>query len=31
VQGAMPDDSGKPALAVGFAISDDPAPNDQEL
>jgi Fe-S cluster assembly iron-binding protein IscA len=31
VQGAMPDDSGKPALAVGFAISDDPAPNDEEL
>lgn len=29
--GTMPDDSGKPALAAGFAISDNPAPNDEEL
>ena len=29
--GAMPDDSGKPTLAIGFAISDDPAPADEEL
>jgi Fe-S cluster assembly iron-binding protein IscA len=31
VQGMISDDSGKPALAVGFAISDDPAPEDEEL
>jgi Fe-S cluster assembly iron-binding protein IscA len=31
VQGAITDDIGKPTLAVGFAISDDPAPNDEEL
>jgi len=27
----MPDDCGKPTLAIGFAISDDPAPADEEL
>jgi len=31
VQGEVPNDDGKPGLAVGFAISDDPAPNDEEL
>ena len=31
VRGMVPSDSGKPALAVSFAISDDPAPNDEEL
>ena len=31
VKGAVPDDSGKPALAVGFTISEDPAPNDEQL
>jgi Fe-S cluster assembly iron-binding protein IscA len=31
VKGAMPDNSGIPALAVGFAISEDPAPDDEQL
>jgi len=31
VQGTMPNDSGKPALAVGFSISEEPAPHDEEL
>jgi Fe-S cluster assembly iron-binding protein IscA len=31
VKGNVPDDSGKSALAVGFTISDDPAPNDEEI
>ena len=31
VKGAMPDDSGTPALAVGFALSEGPAPDDEQL
>jgi Fe-S cluster assembly iron-binding protein IscA len=31
VQGTTSDDSGTPELTVGFAISDDPAPQDEEL
>jgi Fe-S cluster assembly iron-binding protein IscA len=31
IQGMVSDDSGKSALAVGFAISDEPAPDDEEL
>jgi Fe-S cluster assembly iron-binding protein IscA len=31
VQGVMPDDSGKAAVAVGLTISEDPQPNDEEL
>ena len=31
VKGAMSDDSGIPALAVSFAISEDPAPDDEQL
>lgn len=31
VKGMVPDDSERSALAVGFAISEDPAPDDEEL
>jgi Fe-S cluster assembly iron-binding protein IscA len=31
VKGIGPDDSQQSALAVGFAISEDPAPDDEEL
>jgi Fe-S cluster assembly iron-binding protein IscA len=31
VKGVVPDDSQQSALAVGFAISEDPAPDDEEL
>jgi Fe-S cluster assembly iron-binding protein IscA len=31
VQGTAPDGSGRQALTVGFAISDDPAPDDEEF
>jgi Fe-S cluster assembly iron-binding protein IscA len=30
-QGEVSDDHREPALTVGFTISDDPAPNDEEL
>jgi Fe-S cluster assembly iron-binding protein IscA len=31
IRGAMANDSGMPTLAVGFAISEDPAPDDEQL
>jgi Fe-S cluster assembly iron-binding protein IscA len=31
IKGTMSDDSGKPAMTVGFVISEDPAPSDEEL
>ena len=31
VKGTVPDDSGQSDLTVGFAISEDPAPNDEQL